>query len=140
MGKRETDSYMPVYILFTTVSGLLWLGLIVLKALDVVSMDWIAVLLGVWWIPLLILALAAIMVTAFYIKRTVGKWKVDQRIIRQAKAAGVWNKRPTPLGGRALELKAKKDFKIKRQPGETDAQLRRRCMAKADEEYANTPK
>lgn len=66
--------------------------------------------------------------------------KVDRRIIRQAKAAGVWNKRPTPLGGRALELKAWEDFKIRRLPGETDAELRRRCMAKADNQLANAPK
>ena len=65
---------------------------------------------------------------------------VDARIIEQAKAAGVWDKVPIVLGGRALELKAWEDFKIKREPGETDAQLRRRCMAAADNELANTPR
>lgn len=56
---------------------------------------------------------------------------VDRRVISQAKGAGVWDKQPIVLGGRALELKAKQDFKIRRQPGETDAQLRRRYMAAA---------
>lgn len=66
------------------------------------------------------------------------KRKRDRRIIRQTKATGVWDK-PEVLGGRALELKAWQDFKIKRKPGETDACLRIRCMNAADNEYANTP-
>lgn len=52
---------------------------------------------------------------------------------------GAWDKRPMPLGGRALELKAWEDFNIKRKQGETDTELRRRCMAAADTELANTP-
>lgn len=66
--------------------------------------------------------------------------KADARIIAQAKAAEVWDKRPIVLGGRALELKAWEDFKIKREPGEPDAHLRRRCMTAADNELANTPR
>lgn len=49
------------------------------------------------------------------------------------------NKKPEPLGGRALDMKAWEDFKIVRKPGETDAGLRRRCMNAADNELANSP-
>ena len=66
--------------------------------------------------------------------------KVDARIIAQAKAAELWDRKPIVLGGRSLELKAWQDFKIKREPGETDAQLRRRCMDAAENELANTPR
>ena len=66
------------------------------------------------------------------------KRKRDQRIIQQAKAANVWDK-PDVLGGRALELKAWQDYKIKRKPGETDDSLRRRCMTEAENECTNTP-
>lgn len=66
--------------------------------------------------------------------------KTDARIIAQAKGAGVWDKKPIVLRGRALELKAWEDFKIKREPGESDAHLRRRCMEAADNELANTPR
>ena len=63
------------------------------------------------------------------------KWRrrraVDRRVIAQAKAAGVWDK-PQCLGGRALELKAWKLYRIKREPGEPDFYLRRRCMVKAN--------
>lgn len=66
------------------------------------------------------------------------KRKRDRRIIKQATAAGVWSK-PEVLGGRALELKAWQDYKIKRKPGETDACLRLRCMNAAENEYAAAP-
>lgn len=61
------------------------------------------------------------------LKRRIRRRKTDRRVIRQAKAIGVWEK-PWLLGGRALELRAWKDYKIKRQPGETDKQLRSRYM------------
>lgn len=61
---------------------------------------------------------------------------VDRRIVAQAKALGTWDKYPIVLGGRALEIKAWERFKIKREPGEPDAHLRRRCMNAADNEYA----
>lgn len=61
---------------------------------------------------------------------------VDRRIVEQSKALGVWDKNPIVLGGRALEIKAWERFKIKRKPGETDKDLRRRCMNAADNEYA----
>lgn len=66
------------------------------------------------------------------------KRKRDRRVIRQAEAAGVWD-RVYALGGRALELKAWKDYRIKRKPGETDACLRLRCMNAAENEYADAP-
>ena len=74
------------------------------------------------------------------INRRYHRRKVDARIIKQAKELGVWDCVPIVLRGRALDLKARKDFKIKREPGETDAELRRRCMAVADNELANTPR
>lgn len=67
------------------------------------------------------------------------KGKNNRRIIRQAKAAGVWDK-PEVLGGKALELKAWQQYGIKREPGETDACLRRRVMNAIENEYANAPK
>lgn len=66
----------------------------------------------------------------------IARWrhrrKADARIIAQAKGAGVWDKKPIVLGGRALELRAWQDYQIKREPGEPDAHLRRRYMARYD--------
>lgn len=141
---KRNRNYTAVWVLWCALSGILWLLLLGLKATGAVHMSWPAAVLGVIWIPWLAMALFAaagsVLVTAARLKRWYRRRKVDRRIIRQAKAAGVWNKRPTPLGGRALELKAWEDFKIRRLPGETDAELRRRCMAKADNQLANAPK
>ena len=87
-----------------------------------------------------IVTAAAIAWTALFIKRWRRRRKVDARIIAQAKAAGVWDKQPIVLGGRALELKAWEDFKLKREPEEPDAHLRRRYMAELDKKIANTPR
>ena len=141
---KRNRNYAAAWVLWSALSGVLWLLLLGLKAAGTVNMSWPAAVLGIVWIPWLTMALFAaagsVLVTAARLKRWYRRKKVDRRIIRQAKAAGVWNKRPTPLGGRALELKAWEDFKIRRLPGETDAELRRRCMAKADEELANAPR
>jgi hypothetical protein len=61
--------------------------------------------------------------------------KRDRRIIRQAKAAGAWW-RLDALGGRALELRAWQQYRLKRKPGETDACLRLRMQGAALDEIA----
>lgn len=132
-----------MWVLWCALSGVLWLLLLGLKAAGAVRMSWPTAALGIIWIPWLTMALFAaagsVLVTAARLKRWYRRRKVDRRIIRQAKAAGVWNKRPTPLGGRALELKAW-EYGLERLPGETDAELRRRCMAKVDEKLATAPR
>lgn len=135
---------MAVWICCEFVAFVLWAILIILKTAGAVRMSWPLVLSGIVWLSwimfLLVPALVALVRQAAKLKRWYRRRKVDRRIIRQAKAIGAWDKRPTPLGGRALELKAWEDFKIRRLPGETDAELRRRCMAKADNQLANAPK
>lgn len=144
MNARKNRNYAAMWVLWSALSGVLWLLLLGLKAAGAVRMSWPAAVLGIVWIPWLALTLFAaagsVLVATVRLKRWHRRRKVERRIIRQAKAAGVWNKRPTSLGGRALELKAWEQFKIRRLPGETDAELRRRCMAKADNQLANAPK
>lgn len=60
-----------------------------------------------------------------WVKKLIHRRAVDRRIIARAKGAGVWEK-PMRLGGRALELRVKQMAGVKRKPGETDAELRRR--------------
>ena len=137
-----------VWILCCLISAVAELILICCKIAGLVTWSWPAVLLSYFWIPIAVMVAFVLLAVGIHIfcraMRRYREWKrrneADRRIIRQAKAIGAWDKRPTPLGGRALELKAWEDFKIKRLPGETDAQLRRRCMAKADEELAAVPR
>ena len=64
-----------------------------------------------------------------FIPAWIRKQKVNSRIIRQAKAAGAWGD-PEKLGGRALELYARKVWGINRNQSETDAALRLRIYSK----------
>lgn len=136
------------------ICAVLWVLLISLKGLGISAMSWPTVLLGFLWIPGLWCILTALLGGIFIavtcmctgalatlgkLKRWNRKRKIDRRTIETAKAIGVWDK-PQWLGGRALELKAWKEYKIKREPGETDAELRRRCMTAADNALANSPK
>lgn len=119
----------------------LWAVLIVLKAVGYIDMHWALVLLGIVWIPLLWIAITVLFLLAIHeiakLKRRRRRRKNDQRIKRQAMAAGVWD-RPQVLGGRALEICAWETYGIMRRSGETDAELRRRCMTEADNQYAES--
>lgn len=126
---RETVIFCGAYIVF-----------IGLKALGILQQPWWSVLLFPFWYVCVSfgfsLAFWAVIgtVTAFSaVNDWISRRAVDRRVIAQAKAAGVWDK-PQRLGGRALELKAWKLYRIKREPGEPDFYLRRRCMVKADNE------
>ena len=157
--------------------------LIVLRGAGLINMHWALVLSSIVWLSW---GLFLLTILLELIARWCRRRKVDRRVIRQAKAAGVWNN-PKALGGRALELYARKkhrlkrklgesdkglrvrcakktgaqtptysrptpppppkplddlaweDYGIKRLPGETDEQLKKRCMAAVDEEYASAP-
>ena len=144
MRNEDKRNYMIGWLFVCTVAGFLWLALLLLKVFGAITWGWPATLLSVLWLPLLVgLVFFGLVALSVAISDTKAKRErrkrqkaVDRRIIAQAKAIGAWDKRPTPLGGRALELKAWEDFKIKRAPGETDWELRRRCMAAADNELA----
>ena len=143
MNERKDNRYMAALI-FGALEGFgLWVILIRLKAAGVVTMHWALVLSGLVWLTWIVYACTALAAAIVYmftkLKRRRRRRKNDARIIAQCKGFGIWDRKPIVLGGRALELKAWEDFKIKRKPGEPDAHLRRRCMAAADNELANAP-
>lgn len=75
-----------------------------------------------------------ILIALFYFcMEVLPEWKrkreVNRRIIRQAKAAGVWGD-IEKMGGKALELYARKVWGIYREVDETDAHLRFRIYSK----------
>lgn len=87
-----------------------------------------------------ILAVYGVVIMIFDIIARIKLWRhrkaADARIIQQAKGIGVWDKEPIVLGGRALELKAWQEYKLKREPGEPDAHLRARIMKQAEQKKA----
>lgn len=129
---HEDNNPMGIWILYALASVLLWIALVFLKVLGVVRISWIGVVLGLFWLPLVLMCLicgvAALVILIARIKRRHRRKVTDRRIIRQAKAIGAWT--PQAAGGRALELLAE-EYGIKREEGETDRQLRGRIMAAA---------
>lgn len=120
-----------------------WAILVAMKYFKLVGMSWTAVVLGGIWIPAIFLALAALafgsILLAVRIKRWSRERKVTRRIKEQAKALGIWDK-PQALGGKGLTLSAWENYGIRRKRGETDLQLRMRCMAKAEKTPTKSPK
>lgn len=129
---HEDNNPMGIWILYALASALLWIALVFLKVLGVARISWIGVVLGLFWLPLVLMCLicgvAALVILIARIKRRHRRKVTDRRIIRQAKAIGAWT--PQAAGGRALELLAE-EYGIKREEGETDRQLRGRIMAAA---------
>ena len=129
---HEDNNPIGAWILYAFASFLLWIVLIFLKLLGVVRISWIGVVLGLLWIPfllmLIICGVAALIILIAHIKRKHRRKVTDRRIIQQAKAIGAWT--PQAAGGRALELLAK-EYGIRREAGETDRQLRGRIMEAA---------
>lgn len=148
---QKDNRYLSIMVTDILVALVLWALLIVLRGIGVIDMHWALVLSSLVWITWSLFATSFCVYAAFFcitalvcfvlnglikLKSWHRRRKVDRRIIRQAKAAGIWDKEPIVLGGRALELRAHKEFKLSRAPGETDKELRQRCMTAADNEYA----
>ena len=126
---HEDNNPLGIWILYALASALLWIVLVFLKVIGVVRISWIGVVLGLFWLPLVLMCLicgvAALVILIAHIKRRHRRKVTDRRIIRQAKAIGAWT--PQAAGGRTLELLAE-EYGIKREEGETDQQLRERIM------------
>lgn len=126
---HEDNNPLGIWILYALASALLWIVLVFLKLLGVVRISWIGVVLGLFWLPLVLMCLicgvAALVILIAHIKRRHRRKAIDRRITRQAKAIGAWT--PQAAGGRALELLAE-EYGIKREEGETDRQLRDRII------------
>ena len=90
---------------------------------------------GAFFIMLLSICAYVLLVVFASVITMVKRWyrrrKIDARIIRQAKAAGVWN---TNAGGRALELYAM-ECGVRKYAGESDAHLRLRIKEIAETKW-----
>ena len=120
-------------------SFVLWAILIILRGAGVVDMHWALVLSSLVWLSWALFILTGLMWTIVWLFAKLKRWhrrrKTDRFTIRRAKALGVWDK-PKSLGGRALELKAWQEVKIKRNPGESDKELRRRLESRKLDQLA----
>lgn len=128
---KKDNKYIEV-ILPDLVAGTVFSLIIVFfKLAGFIDLPWDILLAGFAWVfvALFFFSVFAMLATWGFInlKNWNRRRKIDRRTIKQAKALGIWDE-PKALGGRALELYAKEKRGLKREPGETDAGLRRRCM------------
>ena len=134
----KNDNTYNVWQVFCMAAALgLWLALIAMKAAGMVDMHWALVLSGIVWISWGLIIFAVVGASIAYALYLLGRWyrckRIERRIIRQCKAVGVWDV-PQVLCGRALDLKMWKDYKIKREPDETDEELRTRWRTLFDDD------
>lgn len=127
---KKQEGRLPLGLMLLDIGIGLILGgsLIILRVCEVNNIFYriVFALCAIWCILNWFYVLAG---AAGSVRSAYRRFKRDRRIIRQAKAAGVWGK-PQLLGGRALELYAKKKHGIKRKPGQTDRSLRMFCIIK----------
>ena len=128
---KEDKKYIDVILPDLAAGTAFTLIIVFFKLTGFIDLPWKYLLSGFAWVFMVLFLFNAFAMTIIWGLDKLSYWircrKLDRRIIKQAKAMGVWDW-PQALGGRALELYAKEKRGIKREPGETDAELRRRCM------------
>lgn len=125
--------YAPLLSGCAMLACVLWLIVFAAETTGAMGIGWEAVLLTMLWIPC-VMALGcgiafAMLAASVWIERKVRKRKVMRRIRAQAIRCGIWDY-PPALGGKALEMSARENFGIRKKPGESNADLRLRCMAR----------
>lgn len=133
---REDNNPIGIWILYILASALLWIVLVFLKLIGVVSISWIGVVLGLFWLPLVLMCLicgvAALIILIAHIKRRHRRKVTERRIIQQAKIIGAYT--PRVAGGKCLDSIGRQ-YGINRQEGETDAELRKRILEFIEEKW-----
>ncbi len=138
MKRDSKNEWVGVWIMAAAVAAILWVILIAGKASGAVGMSWPRVWLGCIWIPAIEVAVMAYMYGVAKLTDRMNEGSrqasrsrnVMRRIRAQAKALGIWDY-PPALGGKALTMSARENFRVRRRYGETDAELRMRCMLKS---------
>jgi|GEM_PF-3761530 len=127
--KTQKDRRTSALELFNIALGLILCGLVILLRVCEVNNLFYRIVIAIQFIWLILNTFLLLARAAEAIGKAYRRFKTDRRIMRQAKAAGIWEN-PQMLGGRALELYAKKKHGIKRKPGQTDRNLRCYCLIK----------
>ena len=117
MNEKKDNKYIRLIIIEIFVALILWALLIVLRGCGVIDLHWALTLSSLVWNSWGLFSLTALLAQAEY-------------LIRRAR-------RPKIHSSEELEREAWKDFKIVREPGETDQHLAARCMHAATGELLN---
>lgn len=125
MNEENNNNFASVWILYTLISGGAWIALIITKACGAIRMSWIGVLLGAFWLPVVVMGLMVAITCMFWLLRTAKKrireWKRRRKIARTLWEAmeGLTLNNIGPIYG------------VKRQQGEKNRAYKRRILKAA---------
>ena len=125
MINENNHNYAGMWIFYTLLSGGAWIALLIAKACGAIRANWIVVLLGAVWLPVLVLAfllgLAGALALLRNTRRRIREWKRCRKISRTLWEAmeGLTLNSIGPIYG------------VKRQPGEKSRSYKRRILKAA---------
>ena len=118
-GGNKHTSAVGVYLL--TVATL-WIAMLLLKVAGVLPISWLAVALGIFWIPAAVVAVVLLLALVIITARDLHRWNRTRRVMNRIRKDFNLLAR-----GEVLDKIAVK-YGLSRAPDETDKELRERIL------------
>lgn len=118
-GGNKNTSAVGVYILTVTA---VWIAMLLLKVAGVLPISWLAVALGIFWIPASVVAITLLLALVIIKARDLHRWNRTRRVMNRIRKDFNLLAR-----GEVLD-KAAQRYGLHRAPGETDKELRERIL------------
>lgn len=125
-GENKHTSAVGVYLL--TVAAV-WLAMLLLKVAGVLPINWLAVALGIFWIPAAVVAVVLLLALVIITARDLHRWNRARRVMNRIRKDFNLLAR-----GEVLDKIAVK-YGLSRAPDETDKELRERILQFAKKPY-----
>ena len=125
-GGNKHTSAVGVYLL--TVAAV-WLAMLLLKAAGALPIGWLAVALGIFWIPAAVVAVVLLLALVIITARDLHRWNRTRRVMNRIRKDFNLLAR-----GEVLDKIAVK-YGLSRAPDETDKELRERILQFAKKPY-----
>ncbi len=118
-GGNKNTSAVGVYLLTVTA---VWIAMLLLKVAGVLPISWLAVALGIFWIPASVVAVALLLALVIITARDLHRWNRARRVMNRIRKDFDLLAR-----GEVLDKIAVK-YGLSRAPEETDKELRERIL------------
>lgn len=118
-GGNKNTSAVGVYLLTVTA---LWIAMLLLKVAGVLPISWLAVALGIFWIPASVVAITLLLALVIITASDLHRWNRTRRVMNRIRKDFNLLAR-----GEVLDKIAVK-YGLSRAPEETDKELRERIL------------
>lgn len=125
-GGNKNTSAVGVYLLTVTA---LWIAMLLLKVAGVLPISWLAVAMGIFWIPASVVAITLLLALVIITARDLHRWNRTRRVMNRIRKDFNLLAR-----GEVLDKIAVK-YGLSRTPDETDKELRERILQFAKKPY-----